>query len=102
MTLNSYPIQNAKPWWQILKNMLLQNNRIQTAEEIDQTNILIATKQAMISALDQLHPAPDYVLVDAVHLNDYKKAPQEAIIKGDATVYAIAAASIYAKEYRIN
>ncbi|MFW3363160.1 ribonuclease HII [Aerococcus viridans] len=73
---------------------------IQTAEEIDQTNILIATKQAMISALDQLHPAPDYVLVDAVHLNDYKKAPQEAIIKGDATVYAIAAASIYAKEYR--
>lgn len=73
---------------------------IQTAEEIDQTNILIATKQAMMSALNQLHPAPDYVLIDAVHLNDYHKAPQEAIIKGDATVYAIAAASIYAKEYR--
>ena len=73
---------------------------IPSAEEIDQTNILMATKQAMLSALDQLSPSPDYVLIDAVYLNDYHQAPQEAIVKGDATVYTIAAASIYAKEYR--
>ncbi|MEY8370640.1 ribonuclease HII [Aerococcaceae bacterium 50-4] len=84
----------------IEKYAIAKSIGIQTAEEIDQSNILGATKKAMMSALDQLHPAPDYVLIDAVHLNDYSKAPQEAIIKGDATVYAIAAASIYAKEYR--
>lgn len=75
---------------------------LQTAEQIDESNILIATKQAMIDALNQLSPQPDYVLIDAVKLDQYHQAPQEAIIKGDASVYAIAAASIYAKEYRDN
>ncbi|MDK6856784.1 ribonuclease HII, partial [Aerococcus sp. UMB7533] len=40
-----------------------------------------------------------YVLVDAVTIPGISQ-PQEAIIKGDAQIYSIAAASIYAKEYR--
>lgn len=71
-----------------------------SAEEIDASNILIATKQAMVEAIEKLAPAPEYVLIDAVYLDEYKASPQKPIIKGDATVYAIAAASIYAKEYR--
>lgn len=73
---------------------------IQSAAEIDASNILIATKNAMVQALENLAPNPDYVLIDAVKLDQYTKAPQMSIIKGDAKVYAIAAASIYAKEYR--
>lgn len=73
----------------------------QTAEVIDSTNILQATKKAMTHSLASLSLEPDYVLIDAVHLNRIH-TPQESIIKGDATTYCIAAASIYAKEYRDN
>lgn len=71
----------------------------QSATVIDEINILQATKKAMANSLMLLSQQPDYVLVDAVHLAGLV-VPQEAIIKGDATIYCIAAASIYAKEYR--
>ncbi|MCZ0716795.1 ribonuclease HII [Aerococcus kribbianus] len=71
----------------------------QSAQVIDQVNILQASKQAMALAIDKLTPQPDYLLVDAVAL-DQVSIPQSHPIKGDATVYAIAAASIYAKEKR--
>ena len=66
-------------------------------EEIDKVNILEATKMAMRAAASQV-PA-DIFLIDAVTglgLNG-KEVP---IIKGDATSYAIAAASIVAKVTR--
>lgn len=71
----------------------------QEAEVIDEINILQATKTAMKNSLQGLTPTPEYVLIDAVHL-DGIAIPQKSIIKGDATTYCIAAASIYAKEYR--
>ena len=46
----------------------------------------------------RLHPAPDFLLVDAVPLD--LPLPQRALIKGDARCHAIAAASIVAKVYR--
>ena len=67
-------------------------------EEIDAINILNATKLAMTRALDSLAVAPDYLLLDAIRLS--VALPQEAIIKGDATVACISAASILAKTYR--
>ena len=72
----------------------------QSAQIIDQVNILEATKQAMTLALKRLTSTPDYVLIDAVHLDSISHLPQESIIKGDATVYSIAAESIYYKEKR--
>lgn len=68
-----------------------------TPEDIDRINILEATKQAMREAAAQV-PA-DIFLIDAVTglgLN----GQEIPIIKGDATSYAIAAASIVAKVTR--
>ena len=68
-----------------------------TPEEIDEINILQATKKAMREAAAQV-PA-DIFLIDAV--TDLGLHGQEVpIIKGDATSYAIAAASIVAKVTR--
>lgn len=69
-----------------------------TAEEIDQLNIYQATKVAMQRAIDQLQITPDFLLIDAMVLDN--GLPQEKIIKGDARSVSIAAASIIAKVYR--
>jgi ribonuclease HII len=71
------------------------------ADEIDRINILQATKKAMISAVTGLNPAADFVLIDAVQLNDCR-LPQKSIIGGDAVSASIAAASVVAKVYRDN
>jgi ribonuclease HII len=68
-------------------------------EVIDEVNILQATKLAMKKAIEELPVKPDYILFDAVKIEGID-APQEAIIKGDAKVLAIAAASIIAKVTR--
>lgn len=66
-------------------------------EEIDRINILEATKEAMRQAAAQV-PA-DVFLVDAVRELGLS-GKEIAIIKGDATSYAIGAASIVAKVTR--
>lgn len=71
------------------------------ADEIDRINILQATKRAMIAAVERLGPAADFVLIDAVQLNDCR-LPQKSIIGGDAVSASIAAASVIAKVYRDN
>ena len=69
------------------------------AAEIDDINILEATKLAMLRALAKLDPAADFLLIDALHLKG-STLPQKAIIKGDTISASIAAASILAKTYR--
>lgn len=68
-------------------------------EEIDRTNILIATRRAMVEAVEQLDPCADFLLIDAVQLRE-SPLPQRAIIGGDAVSASIAAASVIAKTYR--
>lgn len=68
-------------------------------EIIDQVNILEATKLAMSSAVSELSIGPDYLLVDAVVLDDIR-LPQKSLTKGDAVSNSIAAASILAKTAR--
>lgn len=53
--------------------------------------------QAMSQAAGQLAPAADYLLVDGNRLPAGLAVPARAVVKGDATCYAIAAASIIAK-----
>lgn len=69
-----------------------------SAAEIDEINILQATKKAMSSAVAQLVQRPDFLLIDAVKLET--PYPFEALIKGDARSISIAAASIIAKVTR--
>jgi ribonuclease HII len=66
-----------------------------TAAEIDRINILEASRLAMRRAVEALNPPCDYLLVDAIQID--LQVPQRALIKGDARVRAIAAASILAK-----
>lgn len=69
------------------------------AGEIDTLNILEATRLAMVRAIANVIPAPDYVLTDAVTLPAIR-LPVRPIIKGDALSRSIAAASIIAKVTR--
>jgi ribonuclease HII len=68
-------------------------------EEIDQLGILPSTRLAMVRALQQLTPAPERLLIDALRLPDVD-LPQTALIKGDARCLSIAAASVLAKTSR--
>ena len=68
---------------------------------IDQINIYEATKVGMLQAIKQLKgevTKPDYLLIDAMHLET--SIPQQSLIKGDANSLSIAAASIVAKVTR--
>jgi ribonuclease HII len=67
--------------------------------EIDRYNILQATLLAMRRAVEALPFAPDEVLVDG-NRTPVLSVPCRAIIKGDALVPAISAASILAKTAR--
>ena len=68
------------------------------AAQIDVINILQASRLAMLNAVLQLQPEPDFLLVDAIRLDH--PCAQRAIIHGDALSVSIAAASIVAKVER--
>ena len=70
-----------------------------SVEEIDQLNILQATLLAMRRAVEGLRLKPTKVLVDGNRL-PVLDVLAEAIVKGDATVPSISAASILAKVQR--
>ena len=68
-------------------------------EEIDSLNILHATMLAMQRAVEGLSITPDFVLVDGNRLPNLSM-PAQAVVKGDALVQEISAASILAKVTR--
>ena len=58
------------------------------------------TKKALHEAISKLKVKPDRILVDALEHIDTNGIPYTSIIKGDAKVYSISAASIIAKVTR--
>ncbi len=66
---------------------------------IDEINILQATRLGMKKAVEGLSLPPDFVLTDGNMTLDIAP-PQKSIVKGDALVCSIGAASILAKVYR--
>jgi ribonuclease HII len=66
---------------------------------IDDINILEATKLGMKKAIKDLDSQPDFLLIDALTLDDIP-IRQKGIIKGDSKSVSIAAASIVAKVTR--
>ena len=82
----------------IVKTALDYSVSVVENEEIDEINILNATKKGMFECILKLKIPPEVVLIDAAKIAcDYKVMP---IIKGDAKSYNIAAASIIAKVTR--
>ena len=68
-------------------------------EEIDTINILHATMLAMQRAVAGLSVTPDHVLIDGNRCPELG-IPSQAVVKGDARVAEISAASILAKVER--
>ncbi len=77
-----------------------------TPEEIDTLNILHATMLAMQRAVHSLNVTPDFVLVDGNRCPTFSSQEgniaTQAVVKGDARVAEISAASILAKVARDN
>ncbi len=71
-----------------------------TIEEIDRLNILWASMLAMKRAIESLPVKPTVALIDGNRTPKGLTVPAEAIVKGDAKVSEISAASILAKTAR--
>lgn len=69
------------------------------APTIDARNILEATRLAMVQAVSQLSPSPDYLVLDAIALISLS-LEQRSVIKGDGLCQSVAAASVIAKVTR--
>ena len=69
-------------------------------DEIDEINILQATKKGLTEAIKSMEIKPNLILVDALEGIDTLGIPYKSIIKGDDKSYSIAAASIIAKVTR--
>jgi ribonuclease HII len=74
------------------------------SKRVDEINILQATYEAMHGALNKMETCSnikvEHILVDGDKFNGYKGIPHICVVKGDATYYSIAAASILAKVTR--
>ena len=92
--------KREKLYDEITSNAIAWGVAIIDQKEIDDINILNATKKGLTQALMQLSEKPDIILVDALTGIDTLGIPYQSIIKGDAKSYSIAAASIIAKVTR--
>ena len=83
---------------EIKKQAITYGVGIISEKRIDEINIYEATKEAMIEAINNCNPKPEYVLTDAMKLNI--DIPVTPIIKGDLKSITISAASVIAKVTR--
>ena len=69
--------------------------------EIDEHNILVATRMAMLRSFQGLRVRPAYALVDGTDVPEGLGCPARAVIDGDALSASCAAASIVAKTMQV-
>ena len=99
---DSKQLSDKKRRWlyqDIIEHCLDYGIGIVSPETIDEINIYQASKLAMKMAISNLNIEFDCIMTDAMPLDGYA-VPVYDIIKGDAKVRAIAAASIIAKVTR--
>ncbi len=84
----------------ILQHALAYGIGLEPAEVIDEIGIMAATKRAMATAVAQLNPPAQYLLIDGRIRLQTIPLPQKAIVRGDDLSLSIAAASILAKVTR--
>ena len=92
--------KREKLYDEITNNAIAWGVAIIDQKEIDDINILNATKKGLTVSLQELTEKPDLIVVDALSGIDTMGIPYESIIKGDAKCYSISAASILAKVTR--
>lgn len=92
--------KREKIYNQIIEEAIAWEVGIVEQEEIDEINILNATKKALNTAITKIKTKPETILVDALEKIDTNGIPYTSIIKGDAKIYSISAASIIAKVTR--
>lgn len=85
---------------EIIKQAVSYGVGIIDESRIDEINILQATKVGLTESIKELEVVPDIILVDALRGINTCNIPYRSIIKGDASSYSIAAASIIAKVTR--
>ena len=73
---------------------------IANVEEIDNLNILEATKLSMKRVVDKFNLKNAHLIIDGNFSLNYKSYKEQSIIKGDNKSLSIAAASIIAKVHR--
>jgi len=93
------PAQREQWYGRILEEALACAVMWVDPAEIDEINILQATRKAMRMAVEAISPAPDFLLVDGITPLD-TSLPQQCVKKGDRRSLSIAAASILAKVSR--
>lgn len=86
-------------FWEILFCAEAIGVGIADHREIDEINILQATRLAMCRAVDDLLYRPDMLIIDAIALPSLK-VKQISPIKGESKSASVAAASIIAKQVR--
>jgi ribonuclease HII len=93
------PVKRERLYDEIRARALACSIAEASAEEIDRLNVLQATLLAMRRAVDGLRLRPREVLVDG-NRAPALAMPVRAVVRGDAGVAAISAASILAKVHR--
>jgi ribonuclease HII len=84
----------------IKKNITNYGIGFATNQEVDEINILEATKLAINRAINNLPIKPTHYIIDGTGWeNKFTNINVKSIVKGDSLYYSIAAASILAKEY---
>ena len=83
----------------IMEKALSVSVGIMDQEVIDKVNIYEATKLAMYESIKKSKIKPDYVLIDAMKLEELEM-PSVSIVKGDLKSISISAASVIAKVTR--
>ena len=83
----------------IMKDAIAVGVGIVDSKTIDEINILEASRLAMKLAIEDLKVKPEYILSDAMKLNN-QDIPYQDIVHGDALSLSIAAGSVIAKVTR--
>jgi ribonuclease HII len=84
----------------VIEHALAYGIGLEAASVVDEMGIIPATKRAMQTAVSQLTPAPQFLLIDGRIRLKTLPTPQQSVIRGDAQSLSIAAASILAKVTR--
>ena len=83
---------------EVVTNALSISVSVATVDEIDKYNIYQSTKMKMINSIKTLEIKPDFVLIDAMNIEEIQN--KLSLIKGDRRSISIAAASVVAKVKR--
>lgn len=83
---------------EVVTNALSISVSVATVDEIDKYNIYQSTKMKMINSIKTLEIKPDFVLIDAMNIEEIQN--KLSLIKGDRRSISIAAASVIAKVKR--